>query len=322
MTAVTAGPNASALALVLGGAGFLGSHLAEALLARGRRVRVFDRENVDLKNLDGMAGDWEFMGGDFTSASDQDRALQGVSAVFHLISTTIPATSNQDPVFDVETNMVATVRLLDRACRERVARVVFVSSGGTVYGRPRRLPITEDHPTEPLVSYGVIKLAVEKYLALYRHLHGLSYRVTRLSNPYGPRQNPTGAQGAASVFLGRVHAGLPIEIWGDGSVVRDYLYVTDAVEGILAAETHTDDEPAVFNIGSGEGTSLNDLVAAIGEVTGREIPVHRLLPRPFDVPANVLDITRARTELGWSPRTSLREGLARTWAWLEGDRRG
>jgi UDP-glucose 4-epimerase len=307
------------LALVLGGAGFLGSHLVEALLARGRAVRVFDRENVDLRNLHGLEGDWTFTGGDFASVWDQARALDGVATVFHLISTTIPATSNQDPVFDVETNMVPTVRLLDGARRNGVQRVIFVSSGGTVYGRPRALPIPEDHPTDPLVSYGVIKLAVEKYLALYRHLHGLEYRVLRLSNPYGPRQNPAGAQGAASVFLGRVHAGLPIEIWGDGSVVRDYVYVADAVEAMLAAESHPEDD-VTFNIGSGEGTSLNALVEAIREVTGREAPVRYLPARPFDVPANVLDVSRARRALGWTPRTSLREGLGRTWAWMERDR--
>lgn len=308
------------LSVVLGGAGFLGSHVTEALLARGHRVRVFDREHVDLGNLQNVKGDWEFVGGDLGSVSDQERAVAGASSLFHLVSTTIPATSNQDPAFDVETNLLATVRLLERARQTRIERFVFVSSGGTVYGRPERIPIPEDHPTEPLVSYGVVKLAVEKYLHLYHHLYGLPFSVVRLSNPYGPRQRAGGAQGAASVFLARVHAGKAIEIWGDGGVVRDYIYVTDAVEGILAA--HDRSGPSgTYNIGSGTGTSLKDLVAAIGEVTGRNIDVRYTPGRAFDVPANVLDISRARRDLAWDPRTDLHEGLRRTWAWLDEDTR-
>jgi len=210
--------------------------------------------------------------------------------------------------------------LLERARRERIKNIVFVSSGGTVYGRPVRIPIDEDHPTEPLVSYGVVKLAVEKYLGLYHHLHGLSYRVVRLSNPYGPRQRAGGAQGAATVFLARVHGGKPIEIWGDGGVIRDYVFVSDAVDGILAAHEHAGTS-GTYNIGSGSGTSLKDLVAAIQEVTKRKIDVRYTPGRAFDVPANVLDITRAKKELGWSPRTTLHEGLRRTWEWLEQDAR-
>jgi len=303
-------------ALILGGAGFLGSHLTEALVAEGQAVRVFDRANVDLRNLEGLAGDWEYQGGDFLNESDQIRALVGVKTVFHLVSTTIPATSSLNPVYDVETNLAATLRLLDLARKGGVERVVFLSSGGTVYGKPVRLPLDETHPTDPMVSYGVVKLAIEKYLELYRQLHGLSCRVIRLSNPYGPRQETAGAQGAASVFLQRVQAGHPLEIWGDGSVVRDYLYVTDAVQGILAAHHHRGGG-GLYNIGSGEGTSLADLIEAIRQVTGRKVQVLHRPARAFDVPANVLDVSRAARELGWRPEVSLEEGLRRTWEWLE-----
>lgn len=308
------------LNLVLGGAGFLGSHVAEALLRRGRAVRVFDRPHADMSRLDEIPHGWEFVGGDFLNEADQAEALRGVSTVFHLISTTIPATSSLNPIYDVETNLTSTLRCLELALESGVKRIVFVSSGGTVYGRPRSLPITEEHPTEPLVSYGVVKLAIEKYLRLYWRLYGLSYRILRLSNPYGPRQDIAGAQGAASVFLGHAHAGQPIEIWGDGSVVRDYIYVEDAVAGILAAEASESSE-GLYNIGSGEGVSLNDLVAHICDATGRDVEVRLLPGRPFDVPVNVLDIDKARRELGWSPRVPLAEGLRRTWEWLERGRR-
>lgn len=301
-------------AVVLGGAGFLGSHLTGILVDRGRTVRVFDRKNVDLGNLEPVREKIELVQGDFLSEADQRRALAGAGTVFHLVSTTIPASSAQDPVFDVETNLLPTVRLLDLALETGVEKIVFVSSGGTVYGKPRAIPIPEDHPTRPIVSYGVIKLAVENYLRLYRELHGLDYSVTRLSNPYGPRQNPRGAQGAASVFLARTFRGEPIEVWGDGSVVRDYIFVEDAVAGIAAAAGGG--PGTVYNIGSGEGVSLKDLLSAIGEVAGTEPRVTYRDARPFDVPVNVLDNTRARKELGWEPRVSLVEGLRRTWDWL------
>ena len=309
----------SELSVVLGGAGFLGSHLTEALVARGRPVRVFDLQNADLINLEEVPGDWEFVGGDFINAEDVRHAVEGAHTVFHLVSTTIPATSSRNPVYDVETNLVPTLHLLDAARAAGAERIVFLSSGGTVYGRPQRLPIAEDHPTEPQVSYGVIKLAIEKYLEIYRRLHGLSYHVLRLANPYGPRQDPDGAQGAASVFLGRAHAGEPIEIWGDGNVVRDYLYVGDAVAGILAAEDAPD---GIYNLGSGRGVSLNDLVAMIREVAGREVAVDYRPGRAFDVPENVLDTAKARAKLGWEPKVDLREGLARTWRWLDGGGQG
>lgn len=303
------------LAVVLGGAGFLGSHLTGELLRRGRAVRVFDRPNADLANLETAASGWDFLGGDFLNESDQEAAVAGADIVYHLISTTIPATSNRNPVYDVETNLVATLKLLDHARAAGVRRVVFVSSGGTVYGRPEMLPIAEDHPARPEVSYGIVKLAVEQYLRVHHHVHGLGSAVVRLANPYGPNQDPEGAQGAASVFLGHALADRPVTIWGDGSVVRDYVYVTDAVRGIAAAGEDGPDG-RTFNIGSGRGVSLLELIAAIREVSGREVPVRHEPSRPFDVPVNVLDIARARAELGWEPRTSLRDGLRATWTWL------
>ena len=305
-----------ARAVVLGGAGFLGSHLVEALLARGVRVRVFDRPGADLRNLEEAGPGWTFLGGDFANEVDQDAALRDVDTVYHLVSTTIPATSNDNPVYDVETNLVPTLTLLEAVRRHGAPRVVFVSSGGTVYGRPEILPIPETHPTRPIVSYGVVKLAVERYLELHHRLHGLSYAVVRLANPYGPRQDPAGAQGAASVFLGRAFRGEPITIWGDGSVVRDYVYVDDAVAGMVAAAERGGDA-GVYNVGSGEGTSLLRLVDAIGAAGGLRPDVRHEPGRAFDVPENVLDIARARAELGWEPRVPLEEGLRRTWLWLQ-----
>jgi UDP-glucose 4-epimerase len=177
------------------------------------------------------------------------------------------------------------------------------------------VPIAEDHPTDPITSYGIVKLAVEKYLGLFQRLHGLDYAVLRVSNPYGPYQNPGGQQGAVAVFLQHLSAGEPITIWGDGSVVRDYLYVSDLAEALVLAGG-VESRQSVFNVGSGRGTSLNELISLIVDVTGERPEVEYVSGRAMDVPANVLDVTRAREELGWRSRTDLVEGTARTWDWI------
>ena len=194
--------------------------------------------------------------------------------------------------------------------------MIFASSGGTVYGLPHTVPIDEDHPTNPITSYGVVKLAIEKYMDLFWRLHGLHYTVLRISNPYGPYQNPVGQQGAIAVFLHHLRTGQPITIWGDGRVVRDYIYVSDLVDAlVLAAEVET--RRKVLNVGSGHGTSLNELIALMGKETGERPEVDYLKGRALDVPANVLGISRVREELGWRPRTTLDEGIARTWNWTK-----
>ena len=291
------------MSVVLGGAGFLGSHLTEALLATGHRVRVFDRENVDLRNLDGVKGPWEFVGGDLGSESDQERAVAGRRISFHLVSTTIPATSNQDPAFDVETNLLATVRLLERA-RQKIERFVFVSSGRhglrpaashsdtrKAIRRSRSSPMVSSSSPSKNISGSTIICT------------GCRISVVRLSNPYGPRQRAGGAQGAATVFLARVHEGKPIEIWGDGGVIRDYVFVTDAVEGILAAHEHAGTERHLQHRLRGRDEPQRSC-DAIKEVTGRQIDVRYTPGRAFDVPANVLDIAHAQRELAWTPRTA------------------
>jgi UDP-glucose 4-epimerase len=305
--------------LVLGGAGFIGSHVAEALAHEGHRVKLFDRPHVDRLPLFARQQGFEIFTGDFLNPQALSPALRGSEVVFHLVSTTLPKTSNDNPVYDVETNVLGSLRLL-ALCREHAVRkVVFISSGGTVYGLPRSVPVGEDHPTEPISSYGIHKLAVEKYLHLAHRLHGLDYCILRPGNLYGPRQRLDTAQGVVAVFLDHALRGEPIQIWGDGSVVRDYVYVGDAVQAILKA-ARFQGEPRIFNIGSGIGVSLNQLVAEIQNVLGRPMKVEYAEPRAVDVPVNVLDCARARRHLGWSASTPLDEGLRRTCEWLRSAR--
>lgn len=302
--------------LVLGGAGFIGSHLAEALLQAGHRVRIFDRPHLD--RLPGFLQrpEFEVFTGDFLNPRSLSPALEGSEIVFHLVSTTLPKTSNDNPMYDVESNVMGTLRLLELCRQQRVRKMVFASSGGTVYGVPRSVPIDESHPTDPTCSYGIHKLAIEKYLQLNHRLHGLDYCVVRPANLYGPRQRLDVAQGAVAVFLDRALRGQPIQLWGDGSVVRDYLYVGDAAEALVKAAAYQG-EPKVFNLGSGVGTSLRQLIKEIEALLGRALAVEYAAARALDVPANVLDASLAARHLGWTARTPLAEGLRRTHAAMQ-----
>jgi UDP-glucose 4-epimerase len=303
--------------VLLGGAGFMGSHLAERLLAAGHAVRIFDVTDQGFADDARGRHDIEWVRGDFLDAGDVAAAIAGCQGVFHLVSTTLPQSSNQNPARDVADNIIGALHLLEACRREGGRKIVFASSGGTVYGVPRAVPITEDHPTHPITSYGIVKLTIEKYLELYRVLHGVDYCALRIANPFGERQRIASGQGAVTTFLQRAYRGEPIEIWGDGSVVRDYLYVGDVAEALVRALDHRGGRK-VINIGSGVGRDLNEILAVIETVIGRPVERRYVPARNFDVPANVLDIGLARAELGWQPTTPFEEGLRRTLRWVAG----
>lgn len=298
--------------LVLGGNGFIGSHLVDKLLAEGHAVRVFDKYEERYRQ---PLPEVDYRFGDFGNRGLLAEALQDIDVVVHLISTSLPKTSNDDPAYDVQSNVIESLFLLEKCVELGVKKVVFISSGGTVYGRPTQLPIAENGATDPECSYGITKLTIEKYLALYRQLYGLDYVIVRPSNPYGSRQNPHGIQGAIPVFLGKAVKEEPIEIWGDGSVIRDYVYIEDLVEGISKVISYAGGQ-RIFNLGSGTGHSLNELVRIIAAVTGHPVPVTYKEARSFDIPAIVLDISSAERELGWQPRTEIEAGIRATWEFV------
>jgi UDP-glucose 4-epimerase len=296
---------------IFGGGGFIGSTIADRLLLDGHSLRIFERPRVDPYRAFTASEDVEWMTGDLMSTHDVGEAVDGVDAVMHLVSTTLPKSSNDDPIYDVQSNLVATLQLLNLMVARGVKKIVFISSGGTVYGNPCYLPIDEKHPTDPLVSYGITKLAIEKYLQIYQAMHGIKANILRVSNPFGDRQRIETAQGAVAAFLSRALRGLPIEIWGDGSVARDYLYVGDVAEAFALAVAY-DGAHSVFNISSGKGTSLNEVIRLIEQVTGEPVQRDHRPGRAFDVPVSVLDNTLALRELGWSPKVSLEDGIQRT----------
>jgi UDP-glucose 4-epimerase len=298
--------------LIVGGSGFIGTHLSERLLECGHHVRIYGRSPGRLRPVPEEA---ECVEGDLGNHGLVREAVEDIEVVYHLASTTIPKTSNDDPIYDVRSNVIDTIQLLQACVEAGTRKVVFSSSGGTVYGPPEAIPISEDHPTNPISSYGIVKLTIEKYLRLFHHLYGLDYAALRISNPYGPYQNPAGQQGAIGVFLHRIHAGQPVTVWGDGGVVRDYLYIADAVDALgLAASVETSNK--VMNVGSGQGHSLNELLELIATVVGVQPDIEHLPGRPLDVPVSVLDVRRAKQELGWTPSTEPAEGIARTWEWI------
>jgi UDP-glucose 4-epimerase len=298
--------------VVFGGTGFIGQHVVRACLAVGLHVTVVVRPGGSVDSLAALLPDIAITSGDFTVQTDVERALSDADAAIALVGSTVPATAVRDPSHELFATILPYVHFLDVAARAGVGRVIVTSSGGTVYGRAQTLPIPEDHPLLPIVPYGIAKAAIERYCAFYRDQFGLDTCVLRVANPYGPGQRVESGQG----FIGTVYARLllnrPVALFGDGRAVRDFVYVEDVADAFVRALRYTG--PArVFNVGSGEGTELRDLLTAIEGVTGRTIPTTRAPARSFDVAANVLDISCARHQLGWQPVVPLRTGLARTW---------
>jgi UDP-glucose 4-epimerase len=294
---------------ILGGCGFLGSVIAKRMLAGGWRVRVFDKENVDASRLGGALGNIELIRGDFMNAGDLRPALADISTVLHFIGTTIPQTSMNDVDYDIHTNVIPTVQLLELMRSMNVPRIVFASSGGTVYGvAPEQRPIRETDPTDPISAYGVSKLMMEKYIQIFATNYGIHHTILRISNPYGEHQSVQRPQGAVGVFLHKALRDEEIIVWGDGSVIRDYLHESDLAEAVHAI-TEQRSASGIYNIGSGIGRSLRELLDAISANLGRTINVRYASPRSFDVPFNVLDTTKLRSAASWHLRVSLPEGI-------------
>jgi UDP-glucose 4-epimerase len=301
----------------MGGNGFIGSHLVSNLVKNNHQVKIFDRFNHDsflhtvIKN-----SEIEIIKGDFNNPTDINKALINVDVVYHLISSTIPKTSNQNPIFDIETNLVSTVKLLEAAVIHNVKKIIFISSGGTVYGMPSTTPIHETHETNPLCSYGIVKLAIEKYLALFSNLHNIDYQIFRVSNPYGEWQPYLKGQGVISTFIHKILTKQTLEIWGDGSITRDYLYIQDLINALISGLDYHG-EHKIMNIGSSQGTSLIELIHILENVLTEKIDYNIKSSRRSDVSINILDNSIAKRELNWEIKTTLTDGIIATKKWLE-----
>ena len=307
------------LSVVLGGCGFLGGHLCRELVRNGHPVRVFDKPRRGRGRIEDILAGVELVEGDFASEGDMMRALHGAETVFHLVHTTVPGSSMANPSYDVESNVAASVRWLSRLKETGVRRIIFVSSGGTVYGVPRGELIDERHPTDPICSYGITKLALEKYVAMYATLAGADYIILRPSNVYGEGQRLRHGQGVIGVLADRALRGEPLEVWGTGESLRDYLYVADFVGAVRRLWSYTGPR-RVFNVSSGEGHSVLDIIEVLGRRLGGLPEVRHAPSRDFDVPVNILDSSLLRGEVGWEPSVGLEEGVERVVRWLHDER--
>ncbi len=296
--------------LVLGGGGFVGTNLCRRLVASGARVRAFGHGRAFADELAGV----EWHQGEFEDTAALTSAVASCDVVFHLIAATTPHSANLDMAGDLRRSVIPTLALLDACRKANVKRVVFISSGGTVYGAAKEIPTPETAPTDPFTAYAIAKLTIEKFLALHEHLYGLSFRVLRVANPFGPFQLPAKGQGLIAMLLSRAIQGQSTQIWGDGSVVRDYVFIDDVVDALQAAALDTSAE-RIFNIGSGRGRSVRDVIAAVEAELGAPVPVEWSPGRPIDVPVSVLSIGRARDILRWTPKTDFAEGLRQTIRW-------
>ena len=302
--------------LVTGGAGFIGVHLAHALVGNHFDVTIFDRRPVQIGALTDCPV--RVVSEDLANRHALQEALEGVDVVYHLAWSGIPSSPKLNIRANAGNNLLFTLDLLDECRNAGVKRVVFMSSGGAIYGPAHQLPIPEHHPTVPISAYGAAKLSVEAYLGVYEHLYGLNYVSLRPSVPFGEWQDPRRGQGAVTVFLQNVYCGRPIVVWGSDDIVRDFFYVGDLARACLLA-ADMDVAPGAYNIGGGVPITLKELIEMIRYVTGRAVPVIYEPPRGFDPPSIVLDISKARCALGWTPRVPLVDAIARTWGWIRSD---
>src|SRR5437588_3396608 len=289
------------LAVVLGGCGFLGSHICRELVQNGHPVRIFDKLHAERKRINDIAGKVELVEGDIARASDVLSVLRGADTVVHLVHTTVPGSSMANPSYDVESNLAASVRWLSQLGQTGVSRVIFVSSGGTVYGVPQTELINEHHSTEPICSYGITNIATEKYIAMYAVLAGVDYLILRPSNVYGEGQHLHHGQGVIGVLVDRTLRGEPLEIWGTGESLRDYLYIADFIGAMRQLWSYSGSQ-RIFNVSSGVGRSVLDILGILGRQLGKLPEIKQVASRNFDVPSNILDSSLLRYEVGWQPK--------------------
>ena len=300
-------------ALLIGGNGFIGSHLVDALLRGGYRVRVLDRQlELFRKPVKGV----EYLMGSFADLFTLREAVEGCEILVHLAHSTIPALSLVHPEQEVLDSVSAFVNMINCFKKGRPKKIVYFSSGGAVYGNPAALPVEEESRQEPISPYGVAKLMMEKYLVMFSHLYGLQYIIVRPSNPYGPRQNYNGQQGAIPIFLKRMLRNEEIRIWGDGKSTKDYLYVADLAKAVVALMESGFDN-ATYNIGSAAGRSLNEMVALLAACCGCKARIRYEPARPYDVNHVVLSHAKITRRTGWKPSTKLEDGVHETLRWIE-----
>lgn len=295
--------------LIMGATGFIGRNLLMRIYKNPEcEITCFSRHAATLQEDFPRA---KFIEGTYDASFDFDRITQTQDCVYHLISTTYPATSNKNIQREISDNIVTAVNFLDACIKNKVKKVIFISSGGTVYGKTFTVPIKENTVTNPINSYGIQKLTIEKLLYLYNYMYNLDYRIIRLANPYGPYQRVHSGLGVISIFINKAINNEAIQVFGDGEIVRDYIYIDDVINGIINITSYNGSE-RIFNLGSGKGVSINEIVDEIEHVLNRALTVEHVPGRKVDVPVNILDMSRYNNEIGKISYTPLEQGIKKT----------
>jgi UDP-glucose 4-epimerase len=305
--------------LVLGGSGFIGRHVSILLAQAGHRVTIVSRTVADFAFPAELASRFTYKVADVATA-DWDSLVADVDVVHHYAWSSTPASANANPAGDLMMNVGSLLGLLDALKRRGGGRVVFASSGGTVYGKLRRIPASEDDPLAPITAYGAGKATAELYLELYHAMHGLDCRIARIANPYGAGQDLRRGLGAVTTFLHSALTGQKIVIWGDGEVVRDYVHISDVASCLVTIACAPAVNEIVFNIASGVGISLNQIITELEIRLGHRLKVSRTPTRAFDVPVSILAIDRVFRVFGWQPRLGFADGITLTLADLAAGR--
>ena len=296
--------------LILGAAGFIGTNLSIELSKNDiNKITLADKKR-EYFSPDVMNDNTEIIESSLDTNMDYS-ILENKDVVYHLVSTNIPTTSNRHISQDIETNVLFSSRLFEACVKYGVKKVAFISSGGTVYGKEAKCPLSEETPTNPISSYGVQKITIEKMLYLYNYMYGLDYRIIRLANPYGPYQRPNGILGAVTTFTYKALKGEEITVYGDGKIVRDFIYIDDAVRGIINI-VNGENKHRTFNLGCGYGTSISDVLKAVKTALGCDLDVIYKAGRSVDVPINYLDIRRYEKYYGALNPIALEEGIKKT----------
>lgn len=298
--------------LILGAAGFIGTNITIKLAENSdNKITIVDKYKEWFSNVIKFHFKNVVIKESSLDLNMDYSILENQDVVYHLVSTNIPTTSNQHISSDIQSNVLFSSHLFEACIRYKVKKIVFVSSGGTVYGKEASCPLSENTPTYPISSYGVQKISIEKLLYLYNYMYGLDYRIIRLANPYGPYQRPNGVLGAVTTFTYKAIKGETIHVYGDGSVIRDFIYIDDAIKGILKI-VDGDNKHHTFNLGCGYGTSIKDVLKTIESALNVTLYIEYEEGRPVDVPVNYLDISRYEKYYGKLKPISLEEGIKKT----------
>lgn len=299
--------------LIIGGNGFIGSHLVDFLITNNHKVIVYDiapeKYRPPLKNVDYRINSIN----DLISLHD---AMLDIDIVFHLASSSVPSTSNLDLISDVNENIISSLNILNTAILSKVKKIIYFSSGGAIYS-PSINPIKEISALFPISSYGITKCAIENYFLLYSRLYNIETLIFRPSNPFGPRQMNFNLQGVISTFLKNIYLNKPITVFGDGNSIKDYIYIDDLIK--MVYNITISDFCGIFNVGSGIGTSLNDLINKIRIITGFQPTVIYSNKKSYDVSNFILDIEKAKGLLGNFEFSNLNYGINETWNWLKNE---